>query len=51
MKSITTQNSIKSLEKTFTMFGYPHTITSDNGTQFHAEEKKTTCINTTFDIE
>ena len=37
-KSITSESIIKSISKTFTEFGYPQRITTDNGSQFISQE-------------
>ena len=38
MKTVTSQTVLNSLTKTFSMFGYPHRVASDNGPQFISEE-------------
>ena len=38
MKTITAENIISGLKKTFSIFGYPRKITSDNGKQFRSKE-------------
>ena len=38
MKTVTSQTVLNSLTKTFSMFGYPHRVGSDNGPQFTSEE-------------
>ena len=41
MKTVNSVNIIKSLEKTFSLFGYPAKNTTDNGPQFKSSEFKT----------
>ena len=41
MKTVNSVNIIKSLEKTFSLFGYPAKITTDNGPQFKSSGFKT----------
>ena len=41
MKTVNSVNIIKSLEKTFSLFGYPAKITTDNGPQLKSSEFKT----------
>lgn len=38
MKSITTEKTIQEMETIFARFGYPETVTADNGPQFKSEE-------------
>ena len=40
MKTVNNVNIIKSLQKTFSIFGYPAKITTDNGPQFKSSEFK-----------
>ena len=41
MKTVNSVNIIKSLEKTFSLFGYPAKITTGNGPQLKSSEFKT----------
>ena len=37
-ETVTSRTVLSSLTKTFSMFGYPHGVASDNGPQFISEE-------------
>ena len=41
LKTITTETIKRSLDKAFSIFGYPTRITTDNGPQFISDEFKT----------